>query len=172
LVKPSIVFFGESMPEKYYECLSLDFEDCDALIVMGTSLTVDPFARLVGYVGKGVPRLYINRETKNLGREGDMGRDAAWYLHWLTVWDGDCDAGVRELARGMGWEDELDALVEKWLGEMGSSKEEIKDNVTGESNDSCREDIKDASHEGEKAEGVEAEGIDKKVKVEELDKNV
>jgi NAD-dependent deacetylase sirtuin 2 len=47
VVKPDIVFFGENLPEKFYRNVQKDFKECDLLIVMGTSLTVQPFASLV-----------------------------------------------------------------------------------------------------------------------------
>lgn len=62
LVKPDIVFFGESLPQRFFERAAADFPVCDLLIVMGTSLVVQPFASLIDEVGDGVPRLLINRE--------------------------------------------------------------------------------------------------------------
>ena len=48
LVKPDIVFFGESLPETFFSRVESDFPAADLLIVMGTSLVVHPFASLVG----------------------------------------------------------------------------------------------------------------------------
>ena len=61
LVKPDIVFFGEQLPRRFYElagipvhpgmdCSDSDFASCDLLIVMGTSLVVQPFASLIDQV--------------------------------------------------------------------------------------------------------------------------
>ena len=47
LVKPDIVFFGESLPKRFFECAERDFKKCDLLIIMGTSLAVYPFAGLI-----------------------------------------------------------------------------------------------------------------------------
>lgn len=47
LVKPAIVFFGESLPEKFWKMVPQDFPQADLLIVMGTSLVVQPFASLI-----------------------------------------------------------------------------------------------------------------------------
>lgn len=63
LVKPDIVFFGESLPKRFGELGKTDFPVADLLIVMGTSLKVQPFASLIYGVGKLVPRLLINREA-------------------------------------------------------------------------------------------------------------
>jgi hypothetical protein len=48
LVKPDIVFFGEQLPQRFYERMEADFPSCDLLLVMGTSLVVHPFASLIG----------------------------------------------------------------------------------------------------------------------------
>jgi NAD-dependent deacetylase sirtuin 2 len=62
LVKPDIVFFGENLPYRFFESLERDFAEADLLIVMGTSLTVHPFASLIAEPATTVPRLLINRE--------------------------------------------------------------------------------------------------------------
>jgi NAD-dependent deacetylase sirtuin 2 len=60
-VKPNITFFGEALPERFYDSLQ-DFSKCDLLIVLGTSLSVAPFASLANLVSADTPRLLINRE--------------------------------------------------------------------------------------------------------------
>lgn len=47
IVKPDIVFFGENLPEKFHNCLMADFPKCDLLVILGSSLVVQPFASLV-----------------------------------------------------------------------------------------------------------------------------
>ena len=47
IVKPDIVFFREGLPKRFFQLVSTDFKQCDLLIIMGTSLTVQPFASLV-----------------------------------------------------------------------------------------------------------------------------
>jgi NAD+-dependent protein deacetylase sirtuin 2 len=47
VVKPDIVFFGENLPSKFFKYMDKDFDDCELLIVLGTSLVVQPFASLV-----------------------------------------------------------------------------------------------------------------------------
>lgn len=42
-MKPDIVFFGEMLPERFYNLYQLDLSTCDLLIVMGTSLEVRIF---------------------------------------------------------------------------------------------------------------------------------
>lgn len=99
LVKPDIVFFGEQLPGEFHRNRSLPSE-ADLCIVMGTSLTVQPFASLPGFCKDGIPRVLINLE-----RVGGLGSRADDVLLL-----GDCDAGVRKLAGALGWERELEAL--------------------------------------------------------------
>lgn len=44
IMKPDIVFFGESLPEEFHNQMSLDKDECDLLIVIGSSLKVRPVA--------------------------------------------------------------------------------------------------------------------------------
>lgn len=108
VVKPDIVFFGEDLPRKFYTLPENDFKECDLLIIMGTSLEVQPFASLVSRPHKKCIRLLINREpvgqsshfsflfggdTLRFGKENNK-RDIAWL--------GDCDDGIMELADKIG----------------------------------------------------------------------
>jgi NAD-dependent histone deacetylase SIR2 len=99
LVKPDIVFFGEQLPSAFFENRDLPSE-ADLAIVMGTSLSVHPFASLPGFCKDRTPRLLINSE-----QVGDMGSRADDVLMLE-----DCDGGVRKLAEACGWLDELEAL--------------------------------------------------------------
>lgn len=102
LVKPEIVFFGEQLPGEFHRNRTLPAA-ADLCIVMGTSLSVQPFASLPGFCAEGTPRLLINLE-----RVGGLGSrpDDVLLL-------GDCDTGVRRLASALGWLDELEALWEQ-----------------------------------------------------------
>lgn len=67
LVKPDIVFFGEGLPQRFHTLAATDFKACDLLIVMGTSLAVQPFASLIDQVPKSCPRLLINLQKAGEG---------------------------------------------------------------------------------------------------------
>lgn len=97
LVKPDIVFFGEPLPEEFHLNKTLPV-GADLCIVMGTSLSVHPFAGLPRFCSPGVPRVLINLE-----RVGDLGTrpDDVVLLQ-------ECDEGVRKLATALGWIDELE----------------------------------------------------------------
>uniref|UniRef100_A0A8C7TJG8 NAD-dependent protein deacetylase sirtuin-2 n=1 Tax=Oncorhynchus mykiss TaxID=8022 RepID=A0A8C7TJG8_ONCMY len=106
LVKPDIVFFGENLPKRFFTSMAMDFPRCDLLIIMGTSLQVQPFAALVG----SCPRLLINLEKAGgadpllgiISIGGGMDFDSAKayrdVAHIST-----CDDGCLALAELLGW---------------------------------------------------------------------
>ncbi|XP_061743565.1 NAD-dependent protein deacetylase sirtuin-3, mitochondrial isoform X2 [Nerophis ophidion] len=103
IIKPDIVFFGEELPLHFFKYLT-DFPLADLLIIMGTSLEVEPFASLAGAVRGSVPRLLINKDlvgpfALRNGRLGDV------------VLLGDVVSGVQSLVDALGWTQELDALM-------------------------------------------------------------
>ncbi|KAK9809478.1 hypothetical protein WJX73_001974 [Symbiochloris irregularis] len=121
LVKPDIVFFGEGLPERFFRLTASDFDDCDLLIVLGTSLVVQPFASLVGQVGENTPRALINKEkvTGGGGFSGLLsGRGSSSSFNFGdsncrdALFLGDCDEGIWQLSRLLGWETELKGLVD------------------------------------------------------------
>lgn len=99
LVKPDIVFFGEPLPREFHESVQLP-QQADLCIVMGTSLSVQPFASLPDMCGRDTPRVLINMD-----RVGSLGSR----LDDVTIL-GDIDEGVRKFARALGWEEELEAI--------------------------------------------------------------
>jgi NAD-dependent SIR2 family protein deacetylase len=44
IMKPDIVFFGEGLPEIFHDSMAKDKDECDLLIVIGSSLKVRPVA--------------------------------------------------------------------------------------------------------------------------------
>ena len=99
LVKPDIVFFGEALPESFHLNRALP-QAADLAIIMGTSLSVQPFASLPLFVREETPRILINME-----RVGGLGSRAD-----DVVLLEECDSGVRKLADALGWRDELESL--------------------------------------------------------------
>ena len=113
-VKPDIVFFGESLPDRYHNFVRRDTKQADLLIVMGTSLMVGPVNSIPDMVRKGCPRILLNRElvgsfcTKNgpnTRRKSYDTSDSRDIFH-----SGDCDDSIRVLCQLLGWEEELDEL--------------------------------------------------------------
>ncbi|CAD6887857.1 unnamed protein product [Tilletia controversa] len=138
LVKPDIVFFGEPLPKRFFSLLD-DFDQADLLIVLGTSLKVQPFASLIDRVPNSCPRLLINLELV-----GDIGQDADEpesfrgmsshisesgfdFKGWGTggkryardvAYIGDADSGVDKIAAICGWSEELEKLMKEHHEEL------------------------------------------------------
>ncbi|KAK8929184.1 NAD-dependent protein deacetylase hst2-1 [Metarhizium anisopliae] len=104
-VKPDIVFFGEMLPAAFGERAG-HARAADLVLVMGTSLTVHPFAELPELAAEGRPRVLLNLER--VGRLGTRPDD--------VVELGECDEGIRKLADALGWRDELEAC---WRAVVG-----------------------------------------------------
>ncbi|XP_018010932.1 NAD-dependent protein deacetylase Sirt2 isoform X2 [Hyalella azteca] len=119
VVKPDIVFFGEALPDRFYKAVATDFRKCDLLIVMGTSLTVQPFASLIDNVPPKCPRLLINRDAVGVTGVAAtlqrlMGKGQAFQPSKNkrdVALIGDCDDGCFTLARQLGWQDDLQRLI-------------------------------------------------------------
>lgn len=62
IMKPDIVFFGENLPEHFHYQMAEDKEQCDLLIVIGSSMKVRPVALIPNYIPAQVPQILINRE--------------------------------------------------------------------------------------------------------------
>ncbi|KAJ9478641.1 NAD-dependent protein deacetylase HST2 [Pseudozyma hubeiensis] len=151
LVKPDIVFFGESLPARFFRCIP-DLKSADLLIVMGTSLQVQPFASLIDAVPETCPRVLINLERVGElassdgyaggGMGAGMYNETGFDFDGLTYggkgktrdvfYEGKADDGVAELVRLVGeeWEAELIKLKEDGYRKLdGDEKKEQSDTV-------------------------------------------
>lgn len=112
-VKPDIVFFGEELPAIFVDNINQDTDDCDLLIVMGTSLLVAPVASIPNWVGKKVPRLLVNRDL--VGSFATAARKAENIQGYQTrdvFVQGDCDDGAQRICElaGKDWAAQLDEM--------------------------------------------------------------
>ncbi|KAA0195351.1 hypothetical protein HAZT_HAZT006543, partial [Hyalella azteca] len=89
IMKPDIVFFGEGLPDEFHDCISLDQNNCDLLIVIGSSLKVRPVAHIPNSIPPQVPQILINREPLD-------------HLTFDIELLGDCDVIVNELCHRLG----------------------------------------------------------------------
>ncbi|KAF1743723.1 hypothetical protein MXB_5427, partial [Myxobolus squamalis] len=152
LVKPDVVFFGERLPDYFFESVEHDCKNCDLLIVSGTSLHVYPISLIVQLIPPDVPRLLINdvviepfienssthgSETSSIvdkkepcdtltiienpvdkiSLHDDATNDTPECMELTTydrdvVWVGNTDDGFRELATHLGWNEELQTIMD------------------------------------------------------------
>jgi len=110
-IKPDITFFGEALPAKFFEISqnSDALDNCDLLIIIGTSLAVWPANRIPHNVPDHCPRLLINREPVG-------GDDYEWvededriYQSRDAFIESDADKGCLILAEALGIKEELNS---------------------------------------------------------------
>lgn len=164
IVKPDIVFFGESLPSKFFKCAKTDFPKADLLIILGSSLAVQPFASLVDRVGAVCPRLLINREKagerdrlmRMLGMGAGMDFDSSDNVRDVA-WLGDCDDGCKLLADKLGWLDELNKLVDEGHAKVEREQEEDKKDCENKASCSPKKKQEDSTSPAEKDDSSSSE---------------
>ena len=130
LIIPDVVMNDDDLPEEFFEQLDKDFHECDLLIVMGTSLQVEPFPGMIEDPPLNVPRVLINKEPvvtykeelgeKN-GRLVEISEDRLSqkfkFGHFFNRRDiflgGDLQSNILELIKELGWEEDLNKLKSK-----------------------------------------------------------
>ncbi|KAF9121144.1 NAD-dependent protein deacetylase sirtuin-2 [Mortierella sp. 14UC] len=103
LVKPTITFFGENLPDR--------FGDLALVLITRVSATC--------------PRILINREKAGEDIHNGFDFDDKWKysIQRDALFLGNCDDGVRRLAQLCGWEGELQSMFEAGNIEMGLAEE-------------------------------------------------
>lgn len=106
VLKPGVTFFGEALNDTVRKSLEADRSKVDALIVIGTSLSVAPMSKVIGWLPPNVPRILINRNIvhpKTGKAEEEDGDDEEKDFREGYMFDayllGFCDDVTRTLAR-------------------------------------------------------------------------
>lgn len=101
-LKPGIVFYGEPLMKNFQLISANDLMAADLLIVMGTSLAVDPCANMPYQVDVYCPRLLLNNEV--VGPFVNY-KSSSNYRDVVSL--GNLDDLVYIFAKEMGWDREL-----------------------------------------------------------------
>jgi len=101
--RPDIVFFGERLPKTVLEHADELKNECDLLIVIGTSLMTAPFCLFPSIPPNGVPRLVINHSLPEIFKIKSETE--------CCFMKGDCDESVTELVKLLKWDTEFEALL-------------------------------------------------------------
>ena len=130
LYLPDVVMNDDDLPEEFFDQLDKDFHECDLLIVMGTSLRVEPFPGMIEDPHLNAPRVLINNEPvvtyneelmeKN-GKLIEISKDRMSkkfkFGHFFNRRDifigGDLNENVFKLIKELGWENDLQNLINK-----------------------------------------------------------
>jgi NAD-dependent histone deacetylase SIR2 len=67
IMKPDITFFGEALPNDFFDRLKdVDKDKVDLVIVMGTSMKVAPVSEIPNFLPRHVPQIFISRDVSQL----------------------------------------------------------------------------------------------------------
>lgn len=125
IIKPGVTFFGEMLDDEVGKALEYDYDKIDALIVIGTSLSVAPMSKVIGYLSSSIPRILINRNYVSPPKtsstcdndDDEKLRDGGSYIFDACML-GNCDEITRSLVQEM-----------DWLEKEKSGKKEKCDNI-------------------------------------------
>ena len=97
-IKPNVTFFGEKLGNDVGRQLQKDYLKADALIVMGTSLSVAPMSRVVDYLKSDIPRILVNRNIVRVKKTSNMEDEDCLFDACLL---GNCDDVLTALTQRM-----------------------------------------------------------------------
>jgi len=130
LLLPDVVMNDDDLPDEFFEQLEKDFQECDLLIVIGTSLKVEPFPGMIEDPPLDVPRVLINNEpvvtymeevAEKNGKLVEISKDRLSqkfkFGHFFNRRDifigGNINDNAIELIKELGWENDLKQLMNK-----------------------------------------------------------
>ena len=127
VLKPSITFFGETLDHSVARKIESDQNKADALIVIGTSLSVAPISKVIEYLPTSIPRILINKTIVH--PKSSNGAENASSFRKNYVFDayllGSCDDVTRALGKQMGLGSTMDN-ANKTLDKGGTTKKKGK----------------------------------------------
>lgn len=91
VIKPDIVFFHEDVGDQFPRCVEMDRKQVDLMVIIGTSLEVQPVSDILVHIPHSVPQILINRNAL---------RHANPDICLL----GDADTIVQYISYRLGWE--------------------------------------------------------------------
>ncbi|TNV78721.1 hypothetical protein FGO68_gene10985 [Halteria grandinella] len=122
-VKPTVVFFGEQLNPDFDIKLPL-VHSADLLLVIGTSLAVQPFNLLPLLVDEQTHSVLINLESTKKASGGSIhdfeSGDAKLFIQ------GKCDDVIRQIVADCGWEAEFDKILPEVHKRSGTARQEAE----------------------------------------------
>ena len=128
-IKPKVVFYGENLPDSFFEAFN-DINVTDLAFIMGSSLAVYPFNQLPYGIKKESWRVLINKDevgnflaglvTMNQFRFNNPKRKDL-FLNGYT------DEIVQKIVNDCGWKDEFENYCKIWLDKFEENLKKEKE---------------------------------------------
>ncbi|KIX04981.1 uncharacterized protein Z518_05853 [Rhinocladiella mackenziei CBS 650.93] len=112
LLKPDMTFFGEHISYSYAPRLEVDKSKVDLLVIIGTSLQVEPVNDMLLAIPPTVPQIWISKD-----------RCQRQHVKVDIELLGECDLILEEIARRAGWDGALKERL--WTGEKTPHTKEL-----------------------------------------------
>ena len=117
--KPNVVFYGESLPSRFFEKLQECKDDIDCIIIMGTSLKVQPFASIPYLTNPRADIIVFNMESVGEFKYNRL------YHNSLFI-QGKTDENVIKILKDSNMLDEFKEFMNKEYKEEFKDKNEIE----------------------------------------------
>ena len=118
--KPNVVFYGESLPKRFFEKLE-ESKDVDLIIIMGTSLKVQPFASIPYLSNRDAYVMVFNMEEVGQFEYNHLSTDAIFI-------GGKTDQNIIKFLKDINLGDEFAEFIKKEYNEQ-------LENLVGKEND-------------------------------------
>ena len=108
--KPNVVFYGENLPQRFFEKLE-DCKDVDLIIIMGTSLKVQPFAS-IPYLTRSNPYIILfNMEEVGQFKYNNLIDDSIFF-------EGKTDKSIIQFLKDIDLYNEFEEFIKKEYNEQ------------------------------------------------------
>ena len=117
--KPNVVFYGEQLPERFYEKLQECRDSIDLIIIMGTSLKVQPFASIPYLTNPQADIVVFNMESVGGYQFNKLGSNSLFI-------EGKTDENVIKFLKDLNWLEEFKEFMKKEYNEEFKDDNDIE----------------------------------------------
>ena len=105
IVKPNAVLFGEALPQRFFESAQFDIREAKSVLILGSSMVVQPFASLPSFLSSDVTRVFVSLDEPQISdwNQRKEGRD--------LFFKGTCDDFATQFAKALNKDAELAQLL-------------------------------------------------------------
>ena len=116
----SIVMYGDPIPDSCYDTVLDDFQKADLVLVVGTSLQVQPFCLLPNLARNGATRVLVNRPLQDCFANSGRSTGYRWLSNICQVKSGNLwkSRQAKLVWNELFWDDDCDVFATKMLNQL------------------------------------------------------